>query len=162
MTDLTGFHPELVRRGICRGVDLNELARRFWRLEAMRARDWSLPEIRWRARSSGSTGGRADFNGRRVVINLGPDSTAERNAELLLHELVHASCPVGEVHGELFRRRLIACAAEAAAAWAAAWAEEAAAGAVAAALAAWSARKEWAGAAATELLRLLRAAPGGS
>jgi hypothetical protein len=111
--DLRGFYAPLVRKGIFKGVDLNALAARFWRLEAMRA-ERPLPAITWRTRSArGGASGHAAFKGHslRVVLNLG--TTIESAAETLLHELVHCACPVGTAHGELFCRRLIACAREA-------------------------------------------------
>ena len=33
--ELLGAHPDLIRRGIFRGVDLNVLRNRFWRLETV-------------------------------------------------------------------------------------------------------------------------------
>jgi len=52
-TALIGAYPSLIRQGIFRGVDLNVLRDRFWRLESMRADDLrSPPQVRWRAWSS--------------------------------------------------------------------------------------------------------------
>ena len=60
MTELLGAHPDLIRRGIFRGVDLTVLRDRFWRLESMRAVDLrSPPQIRWRAWKSNWVGGMA-------------------------------------------------------------------------------------------------------
>ena len=110
---LRGAHPDLVRKGIFKGVDFNMLARRFWRLGAMRATG-PMPKIRWRAPSRGDwVGGRAYVGRGRVIVRLTPGATIERAAEVVLHELVHMACPKGEHHGEVFRRRLIACANEA-------------------------------------------------
>jgi len=110
---LMGAHPDLVRRGIFKGVDLATLAARFWRLEAMRS-EGPLPKIRWRAPSRGSWVGGTAYVGRgRVIVRMTPGATIERAAEVLLHELVHMACPKREHHGEVFRRRLIACAREA-------------------------------------------------
>lgn len=110
---LRGAHPELVRQGIFRGVDFKPLAARFWKLEAMRAEE-SLPKIRWRALSQGPYACGRAFTGRgRIVVSIGPSCDIERAAEVLLHELVHMTCPLRENHGEIFRRRLIACAREA-------------------------------------------------
>ena len=110
---LQGAHPDLVRRGIFKGVDFTVLALRFWKLEAMRG-EGPLPKIRWRAPSRGSwVGGRAYVGRGRVIVRFAPGATIERAAEVVLHELVHMACPKGEHHGEVFRRRLIACAREA-------------------------------------------------
>lgn len=100
----------LLRRGIFRGVDLAALARRLWSLTSMRA-EKPLPEIRWRAWSSGWAAGRAWRS--RATLRIGMNASVEDAAEVLLHELVHCSCPAREHHGELFCRRLIACAKEA-------------------------------------------------
>lgn len=70
-----------------------------------------LPEIRWRAWSSNWVAGRAGRT--RATLRIGMDASIEEAAEVLLHELVHCSCPTREHHGELFCRRLIACAREA-------------------------------------------------
>jgi hypothetical protein len=65
-TVLTGAYPSLIRQGIFRGVDLNVLRDRFWRLESMRADDLrSPPQVRWRAWSSNWVGGMANTLGRR-------------------------------------------------------------------------------------------------
>lgn len=116
MSDLLGFHFPLVRRGIFKGVDLNALAERLWRLEAMRA-DGAVPALRW-CTSASSASGTAWGNSmtpdsRRITVRLSEDATVERAAELVLHELVHCACPPREHHGELFCRRLIAAAREA-------------------------------------------------
>lgn len=112
MTDLHGFYPTLVRQGIFRGINLAALAQRFWQLDAMRA-SGSVPDIRWRAFGSGSAWATAYVVSQRITMRLGESATVEEAAEVLLHELVHCACPRGEHHGELFRRRLIACAREA-------------------------------------------------
>ena len=110
--DLIGFYPVLIRRGVFRGLKLAAVAERLWRLEAMRA-DASLPAITWRASARRkSVSGRAWPQGRRLVLTIG-ESDIDRVVEVLLHELVHCACPVKEHHGELFQRRLIACAREA-------------------------------------------------
>jgi hypothetical protein len=110
---LRGAHPELVRTGVFRGVDFKPLTARFWKLEAMRA-EGPLPKIRWRALSRGPYACGRAFTGRgRIVVSVGPSCDIERAAEVLLHELVHMTCPLRENHGEIFRRRLIACAREA-------------------------------------------------
>lgn len=110
---MLGAHPDLVRKGIFKGVDFNPLARRLWALESMRA-EGPLPKIRWRALSHGGWSGGRSFVGRgRIIVSMGPGCAIERAAETLLHELVHMVCPRGESHGEVFRRRLIACAREA-------------------------------------------------
>jgi hypothetical protein len=107
---LIGFYPDLVRRGIFRGLNLAAVADRLWRLEAMRA-DAPLPAITWRASvRRRHVSGRAWS--RRLVLTIG-ESDIDRVVEVLLHELVHCSCPAKEHHGELFQRRLIACAREA-------------------------------------------------
>ena len=113
MTDLIGYYPKLVRRGIYRGIDLVALANRFWKLEAMRA-ERALPEMKFRASSAGRGGisGRAWTKSNRLVLTL-REGDANDAIEVLLHELVHCACPVREHHGELFQRRLIACAREA-------------------------------------------------
>jgi hypothetical protein len=114
MEDLQGFHPSLVRQGIFKGVNLVALAERFWRLEAMRTdvRE-KLPAIRWRAYSRGKAWGIAYTGFSQVIVRLGPTCAIEEAAETLLHELVHCACPINECHGELFCRRLVACAREA-------------------------------------------------
>ena len=100
----------LLRKGFFRGVDLRALARKFWLLTSMRA-EKPLPEIRWRAWSSAWVAGRAGRT--RIIMRIGRGASVEDAAEVLLHELVHCSCPGREHHGELFCRRLIACAKEA-------------------------------------------------
>jgi hypothetical protein len=111
-TALTGAYPSLIRQGIFRGVDLNVLRDRFWRLESMRADDLrSPPQVRWRAWSSKWVGGTAYRH--RIVMRIGENATVEDAAEVLLHEMVHCSCPSNSHHDELFCRRLIACAREA-------------------------------------------------
>jgi len=110
---LGAFDPALVRRGVFRGVDLAALAVRFWGLEAMRS-EGRVPKIRWRAFSRGvSAWGTAWVHSQRITMRLPGAADVESAAEVLLHELVHCSCPGGAHHGELFRRRLIACAREA-------------------------------------------------
>jgi hypothetical protein len=110
---LLGAHPDLIRQGIFKGVDLKPLADRLWTLDAMRS-EGSRPAVRWRALSRGAwVSGRAMTHGSRIVVSLGPMATIENAAEVLLHELVHMACPPKEHHGELFCRRLIACAREA-------------------------------------------------
>jgi hypothetical protein len=112
--DLLGFYAPLVRKGIFKGVDFNTLATRFWGLEAMRA-ELPLPKIIWHASDSrrGSASGLAAYKGDRLSVTLNHATTIESAAETLLHELVHCACPVGMAHGELFCRRLIACARDA-------------------------------------------------
>ena len=113
--------PNLVRLGVFRGVNLKALVGRLWRLEAMRVdRGCSAPSVRWRAysrRSSswGTAWGHATSGTRHITMRLGTldSNTIEAAAETLLHELVHCACPSKESHGELFCRRLIACAREA-------------------------------------------------
>lgn len=99
----------LARKGIFRGVDLAALAAKLWRLPAMRA-EGSLPEIRWRSWSSAWVGGLARTRSKCIILRLGMEADLVEAAEVLLHELVHCACPHREHHGELFRRRLIACA----------------------------------------------------
>ena len=122
MTELLGAHPDLIRRGIFRGVDLNVLRDRFWRLESMRADDLRLPpQVRWRAWNSNRVGGMAgtlrNSDPRptiaQITMRIGQDASIEDAAEVLLHEMVHCSCHWKEHHGELFCRRLVACAREA-------------------------------------------------
>lgn len=111
--DLIGFYLPLVRKGIFKGVDLNVLAVRFWQLEAMRS-ERPLPAITWRTCSArGGASGLAAFKGHSLSVTLSAATTIESAAETLLHELVHCACPSGVRHGELFCRRLIACAREA-------------------------------------------------
>ena len=111
--ELLGAHPDLIRQGIFKGVDLKTLADRLWKLDAMRS-EGPRPAIRWRALSRGKwVSGRAMTYGHRIVLSLAPGATIENAAESLLHELVHMACPIKEHHGELFCRRLIACAREA-------------------------------------------------
>jgi len=111
--DLVGFHEDLVRKGIFKGINLNVLARRFLSLEAMRF-EGKAPEIRFRAFKRGSSAwGTAHGQHRHVTMRLPPKASRESAVETLLHELVHISCPLDEYHGELFCRRLIACAREA-------------------------------------------------
>lgn len=112
---LQGAHPELIRKGIFKGVDLSVLAKRLWALQAMRADGRALPAIRYRAsgRASDWVGGMAYTRSQRIILRINAPATIERAAETLLHELVHCACPMREHHGELFRRRLIACAREA-------------------------------------------------
>ncbi len=114
MTELLGAHPDLIRRGIFRGVDLTVLRDRFWRLDAMRADDLrSPPKVRWRAWSSNWVGGMAGTLRNQITMRIGQDASIEDAVEVLLHETVHCSCHWKEHHGELFCRRLIACAREA-------------------------------------------------
>ena len=113
MTELLGAHPDLIRRGIFRGVDLNVLRDRFWRIESMHAVDLrSPPQIRWRAWSSNWVGGMASTLRNQITMRIGQDASIEDAAEVLLHEMVHCSCHWKEHHGELFCRRLVACARE--------------------------------------------------
>jgi hypothetical protein len=110
MSELQGFYPELVRKGIVFGLNLAPLVQRFWQLKAMRAEGRS-PQVTWRCSSvKGGTSGRARRYS--IVLTIG-EASIEEPIEVLLHELVHCSCPVREHHGELFIRRLIACAREA-------------------------------------------------
>lgn len=111
MTDLIGIYPDLIRRGIFRGVDLNTMAKRFQKLDATRW-EGGPPDIRFRAFTRGGAWGTAWSHSRRIVMRIAGGSL-ERALEVLLHEMVHLSCPAREHHGELFRRRLIACAREA-------------------------------------------------
>ncbi|HYX20426.1 MAG TPA: hypothetical protein VFA98_06230 [Thermoanaerobaculia bacterium] len=108
--DLIGYYPKLARKGLFRGIDLAALAKVLWNLEAMRS-EGPLPELKFRASTR-----RAGISGRawrnRLVVSLA-DTDANDVIEVLLHELVHCACPKGEHHGELFQRRLIACAREA-------------------------------------------------
>jgi hypothetical protein len=114
MTDLLGFHPPLVREGTFKGVNLAALTARFWRLESMRVdARCSTPEIKWHPRREWASSGRAHVAVRVITISLGEYATIEEAVEILLHELVHCSCPLKEMHGELFCRRLIATAREA-------------------------------------------------
>ena len=115
MTDeLLGAHPNLIRRGIFRGVNLTVLRARFWRLDSMRADDLrSPPTVRWRAWNSNWVGGMADTLRNQITMRIGQDASIEDAVEVLLHETVHCSCHWKEHHGELFCRRLIACAREA-------------------------------------------------
>lgn len=116
-------HADLVRKGIFTrfvgGVpemlDLNKLAARLWRLEAMRVDErCGVPEIRWRARRGHWVGGTAMIAFRSVTMRVGVEcADLDELVEVLLHELVHCACPLRENHGELFCRRLIATAAEA-------------------------------------------------
>lgn len=112
MTDLLGFHPPLVRRGIFKGVDLNVVAARLWKLDAMRA-EGRIPDIRWRAYSHSKAWGVAFTTKRSIIIRLGPEAEIEDAVETVLHELVHCSMITRQHHGELFCRRLVACAREA-------------------------------------------------
>jgi hypothetical protein len=106
-------HPDLIRSSVFKGVDFNAVAAKFWGLKAMRA-DKPLPKIRWCALSQGTwSSGRAFVCRGRITVRLGPGCSIERAAETLLHEMVHMACPKDEHHGEMFRRRLIACAREA-------------------------------------------------
>ncbi len=119
----------LIRAGIFKGVDMQALARRLWKMEAMSVEDGRpLPTIRWRAGSHSGTGGRG---GRaRVTMNVGLHSTLENVAEVLVHELVHSSRAIAfrrvtslgtpiarrlrrDSHGDGFKVRLIACFREA-------------------------------------------------
>ena len=111
--DLLGFYPALVRRGVYKGVDLTAVAKRLWKLEAMRA-EGRLPEIRWHAhaRRTGAWG-MAHTHARVVHVRLTAGASVAEAAETLLHELVHCACPTREHHGEMFCRRLVACAREA-------------------------------------------------
>jgi hypothetical protein len=118
MTDelptLTGAYPSLIRQGIFRGVDLNVLRDRFWKLESMRADDLrSPPQVWWRAFDSSSVGGTASTLSLKITMRIGQDASLEDAVEVLLHEMVHCACHFKEHHGELFCRRLIACAREA-------------------------------------------------
>lgn len=115
MSDLLGYHPELVRRGVFKGVDLAFLATKLWQLDAMRA-EKPCPRIRWRAyarHASNRAWGTAWPSKHEITIRLGPGAAIEEAVETLLHELVHCALPDKEHHGELFCRRLIACAREA-------------------------------------------------
>ncbi len=112
VTDLIGFHPELVRKGVFKGIDLSVFARRLWKLDAMRSES-GLPRIRWRASARPwMTAGGTAHGTHSITMRLGPAATLENAVEVLLHELVHSSCPRRH-HDELFCRRLIACAREA-------------------------------------------------
>jgi hypothetical protein len=105
---LLGAYPDLIRRGIFRGVDLTVLRDRFWRLEAMRADNLrSPPQIRWRAYNANWIRGMAHTTSHQITMRIGQDASVEDAAEVLLHEMVHCSCPA------IFCRRLIACAREA-------------------------------------------------
>lgn len=113
MAELLGFYPALVRNGVFKGIDLGAVARRLWGLAAMRA-EGRLPAIYWHAhaRRSGAWG-MAHTASRVVHVRLTEGASIEEAVETLLHELVHCACPLREHHGELFCRRLIACAREA-------------------------------------------------
>lgn len=90
---------------------MTPIASRLWQLEAMRA-EGPLPAIRWRAYSRPDHTAWGTSWGPRITMRLGPAASIEGAVEVLLHELVHSSCP-NRHHGELFCRRLIACAREA-------------------------------------------------
>ena len=114
VADLLGFHPQLVRRGIFKGVDLAALVERFWRLESMRVVPGrAVPTIIWHAHERGGAWGRAHTAAHSIHVRLSEYASIEEAVELLLHEVVHCACPPDEHHGELFKRRLIACAREA-------------------------------------------------
>lgn len=116
MTPPAPFVPDLVRRGAWRGVDLAAMVAAFWRLDALRVVDSEKrrpPEVRWRAYRRGCAWGTARPAFRHVTLRLGPYGTVEHAAEVVLHEVVHCACPLGEQHGELFCRRLVAAAREA-------------------------------------------------
>ena len=112
MTDLIGFHPPLVRKGIFKGVNLAALVARFWRHESVRS-EGRCPTVRWHAHERGGAWGVAHIEPRTIELRLSEYASIEAAAETLLHEIVHCALPVRERHGELFCRRLIACAREA-------------------------------------------------
>jgi hypothetical protein len=112
MSELFGFYPSLVRQGIFKGINLAALTKRFWALESMRAVG-RCPKVRWHPRREWSSSGRAHVADRIITVSLGEFAAIEEAVELVLHEAVHCSCPPREMHGELFCRRLIACAREA-------------------------------------------------
>jgi len=112
---LRGAYPHLIRKGVFKGVDLKLLVERFWRMDAMRVDDaCHAPEVRFRSSERGDyVTGRAYTAMRDIVMTIHVGASIERVVEVLLHEIVHCSCPLKESHGELFCRRLIACAREA-------------------------------------------------
>lgn len=112
MSELHGAYPELMRRGIFKGLDLNVLAARFWRLDAMRA-EGKLPTIKFRAYQRGGSWGTAWMGRNEITMRMSVNASVEGVIETLLHEMVHCAGPANENHGELFCRRLIACAREA-------------------------------------------------
>lgn len=101
------------------GLDLRSVLRRFEKLDAMRfERRPSEFEVRMKRRqwAKSLVSGRATAiqNDRWLItLSIGPEAPIENVVETLLHEVVHASCPFREHHGELFCRRLIASANEA-------------------------------------------------
>lgn len=105
------FDPQLARRGIFCNVDLRPLVTYLWQLKAMRS-EGPQPKIRWKASKYGQRC--VAYVGRgRVTMSLTARRSVEETVEVLAHELVHMSCPRGEHHGELFKRRLIAVCREA-------------------------------------------------
>lgn len=107
----TSFVPELARTGVFKGVNLRALATYLWQLEAMRA-EGPIPKVRWKASKWGQRSV-AHINRGRVTMSLTSRRSVCETVEVLIHEFVHMTCPRSEHHGELFKRRLIACVREA-------------------------------------------------
>lgn len=99
------------------GHDLDEWARRFWRLPVMKEqRRWSkrVPPITYRERRTGGRySGHAKTWSQQVVLTMHRDLAPERAIEIVLHELVHCVLPTGTGHAPKFRSVLQAAAVEA-------------------------------------------------
>ena len=70
------------------------------------------PRCGWKASKWGQRSV-AHVNRGRVTRSLTGRRTVCETVEVLIHEFVHMTCPKSEHHGELFKRRLIACVREA-------------------------------------------------
>lgn len=99
------------------GHDLDEWARRFWRLPAMKEqRRWTkrVPSITYREKRTGHRySGHAKTWSQEVVLTLRRDLDPARAIEIVLHELVHCVLPTGTRHSPKFRSTLMAAAVEA-------------------------------------------------
>jgi hypothetical protein len=99
---------------VFKGVDLQPLAERFWRLPSLAATK-PLPAIRWLAHRRPLTWGTSQPKLQQITMRLSPRVGVEDAAETLLHELVHCALPHrhGETHNAVFRRQLVAACVEA-------------------------------------------------
>jgi hypothetical protein len=113
-SDLLGYYPDLVRKGVFKGVNLVPLVERFWRLPSICAglHNNAVPQVTWHSANRGGAHGIAYYDNT-MRIRLAPDASIDEAVEVVLHEVIHCSFPRGVGHKRPFCQRLIACAKEA-------------------------------------------------
>lgn len=84
------------------GLDVRDVVARCWRALRPLVGDRSVPAVKLRRRSVG-TSGRAWYS--RVVLSFGPAADAATVWELTMHELTHCATP-GAHHGVAFNKAL--------------------------------------------------------